>query len=39
MATGTIVMLFIVLGIFGTTFSLLVHTVNRDRRQNAEQKN
>lgn len=33
MATGTVVMLVIVLGIFGVTFSLLVHTVNRDQKK------
>jgi len=32
MATGTMVMLVIVLGIFGTTFGLLVHTVNREQK-------
>lgn len=34
MASGTIVMLIIVFGILGTTFGLLVHTVNRKQDEN-----
>ena len=38
MQTGTIVMLVVVLGIFGVTWALLVHTVNLEQRKEREDK-